>query len=406
MAIHGWISRAVAPALALVVAAGMAATQTAWAQSEPGAPQTNGQGYPPYPQQQGSPQQQGYPQSPAPAQNRAPDARNPACVRLETQLTAVDRGNGDPGRAAQVRRYQDAADKQQAELDRMTSEARRIGCRGNGFFSLFGGQPAQCGQLDNQIQRMRSNLDRMLSDLERMKGGSTERESQRATIVNALAQNNCGPQYRSAAAQQRGFFDTLFGRNEPAEAPGVPGEPDAASTQTSTYRTLCVRSCDGYYFPISYSTTPSHFQQDAQVCQQTCPDSQVSLYTHRNPGESVNQAVSLDGRPYTALATAFKYRKSHDPACTCKRLDQNWVDLMRGQDDKTLARGDVVVTEEQAQKMAQPHDSKSQSGKPDDTSPDKAAGGANDTSAPAMTPAEKSGKRSVRVIGPNIYQAR
>src|SRR5437764_15424098 len=51
------------------------------------------------------------------------------CTRLEGQLAAIDRGGaGDPARAEQVRRYEEASGKQQAELDRMTAQGRRAGC--------------------------------------------------------------------------------------------------------------------------------------------------------------------------------------------------------------------------------------------------------------------------------------
>ena len=33
----------------------------------------------------------------------------------------------------------------------------------------------------------------------------------------------------------------------------------------------CARSCDGYYFPISYSTVPSKFPEDEQLCRRLCP---------------------------------------------------------------------------------------------------------------------------------------
>jgi hypothetical protein len=32
--------------------------------------------------------------------------------------------------------------------------------------------------------------------------------------------------------------------------------------------------------------------------------------------------VSIDGQPYTSLPTAFKYRTSYDPRCTCKPADR------------------------------------------------------------------------------------
>src|SRR5260370_14539445 len=72
---------------------------------------------------------------------------NPLCPRLEAQLATIDRGggSGDPAKDDQIRRYQDAASKQQGELDPGTSQAKRMGCDSTGFFSLFSGQSAQCG---------------------------------------------------------------------------------------------------------------------------------------------------------------------------------------------------------------------------------------------------------------------
>src|SRR3954469_6301181 len=66
--------------------------------------------------------------SPQPPQQGA--AVNPMCPRLEAQLASIDRGggNGDPAREEQIRRYQEAAAKQQGELDRVTSQAKRMGC--------------------------------------------------------------------------------------------------------------------------------------------------------------------------------------------------------------------------------------------------------------------------------------
>src|SRR5580658_6102852 len=148
----------------------------AWAQTNPGPP-------PPAP-----------PQS-APA--------SPMCPRLEAQLANIDHGGGgDPAQDDQIRRYQDAAAKQQTELDRVTSQAKRMGCDSSGFFSLFNGPSAQCGPVNNQIQQMRANLDQITTSLERLRGGGfggAERDNQRRSVLTALAQNNCGPQYANAA---------------------------------------------------------------------------------------------------------------------------------------------------------------------------------------------------------------
>ena len=110
-----------------------------------------------------------------PPPQRAPGAAgapvNPMCPRLEAQLATIDRGggSGDPAKDDQIRRYQDAATKQQAELDRVTMQAKRMGCDSSGFFSLFSGQSAQCGPVNNQIQQMRANLDQITDSLERLR---------------------------------------------------------------------------------------------------------------------------------------------------------------------------------------------------------------------------------------------
>src|SRR5579872_5471675 len=133
---------------------------------------------------------------------------NPVCVRLEGQLAILSRG--DPARAEQIRRREDAIAKQQSDLDRTLAQAKRRGCNGGGFFSLFTGQSADCQPLNAQIQQMRDGLDRSMSDLERLKSGNNyDEDGQKRQLVSQLAENNCGPQYRAAAAAAgpAGFLD-------------------------------------------------------------------------------------------------------------------------------------------------------------------------------------------------------
>src|SRR5882762_10647078 len=169
-------------------------------------------------------------------------AVNPMCPRLEAQLATIDRGGGgDPAKDDQIRRYQDAAAKQQSELDRITSQAKRMGCDSSGFFSLFNGQSAQCGPVNNQIQQMRANLDQITSSLERLRSGGiggADRENQRRSVLTALAQNNCGPQYAAAARGPGSFIDSLFGNNQTLPPPSAD-----LSAPSGTFRTVCVRTC-------------------------------------------------------------------------------------------------------------------------------------------------------------------
>src|SRR5262245_61572043 len=277
---------------------------------------------------------------------------NPICPRLEAQLASLDRGNTDPARVEQIRRTEEMVNRQQFEVDRMVAQSRRIGCEGSGFFSIFSNPPPQCGGILRQIGQQRNTLERMRNDLERLNGGTTERAAQRRGLLIALGDNGCGSQYRAAAlaGQQGGFWDRLFGDNGGGSVLSTPLGP-----MGGTFRTVCVRTCDGFYFPISYSTSPDRFRDDEQACQRMCPASDVSLYTYHNPGEEMAQAVSLNGRLYTELPTAFQYRKAVDPACSCRRPGESWAQTLKaiGPDD-TVAPGDVVVTEQNAKQLSQP----------------------------------------------------
>ncbi|MEP5180408.1 MAG: DUF2865 domain-containing protein [Rhizobiaceae bacterium] len=86
----------------------------------------------------------------------------------------------------------------------------------------------------------------------------------------------------------------------------------------NTFRTVCVRRCDGYYFPVSFSTDEEGLLQDAQACSNMCPGVEMELFSHRTSTETAEQMVStVDGTPYADLAVAFAHQKKFDPKCSC-----------------------------------------------------------------------------------------
>jgi Protein of unknown function (DUF2865) len=344
---------------------------------------------------------------------------NPICPRLEAQLATIDRGgSGDPAKDDQIRRYQDAASRQQSELDRVTQQAKRMGCDSSGFFSLFNNQSAQCGPVNTQIQQMRQNLDQITGSLERLRGGgggAGGQDSQRRSVLIALAQNNCGPQYANAAppppSGPGNFFANLFGggNNNPAQSLPPPS-PDMAAP-SGTYRTVCVRSCDGGYFPISFATIPQRFPDDERTCKALCPATEATLFTYRNPGEDINQAVSVSGQNYSSLPNAFRFRTEFNPSCSCKAPGQTWADALKSIDDKAAAaeQGDIIVTEESAKRMQQ----RSQ-GKAPPASTRKGAAPAtadsstappNPSTPPPTTSGSASDNKQIRTVGPTFIPA-
>ena len=335
-------------------------------------------------------------------------AVNPMCPRLEAQLATIDRGGGgDPAKEEQIRRYQDAAAKQQSELDRVTSQAKRMGCDSSGFFSLFSGQSAQCGPVNNQIQQMRANLEQITTSLERLRGGfgGSERDSQRRSVLAALAQNNCGPQYANAARGPGSFLETLFGNNNNNNNPMTPGVD--LGPQSGTYRTVCVRTCDGFYFPISFATVPARFPDDERTCKNLCPAAEASLFSYRNPGEDMNQAVSINGQPYSSSPNAFRYRQEFNPSCACKAAGQTWSEALKTIDDKASAeqQGDIIVTEESAKKMSRAPTKGAAAAAKKGAAPagtTATAPAAPEASAPAAAPDNK----PIRSVGPTFIPAR
>jgi Protein of unknown function (DUF2865) len=334
------------------------------------------------------------PASNPPLSSNPPPGSNPVCVRLESQLASLDQGAADPARADQIKRSEDAIAKQQADLDRAVAQAHKAGCAGEGFFAFFSALSPQCGPITSQIQQMRGNLDRMMSELEQLKTGDNGQQSQRRALIGQLAQNNCGAQYTAAANSMSGpqsFFDALFGGGTIVNS-GGDGAP------SGTYHTVCVRACDGYYFPVSYSTVPSRFADDERTCQRQCPASQAELYSFRNPGEDMDQAVSIGGQAYTALPNAFRYRKEVVAGCSCRAPGQSWADALKNADDATtIESGDIVVTDRNAKIL-------SQAPKQPDTSA-AAVSAAAKSATPASTPSPAatsvSGQaKPVRVVGP------
>lgn len=97
-------------------------------------------------------------------------------------------------------------------------------------------------------------------------------------------------------------------------APHTPAKPDA---KVESFRTYCVRSCDGYYYQIGRATQSGDFARDQSACNNSCPSSQTELFVMRNNDPKATELTSLSGVPYSRTATAFRFRTETTAACTC-----------------------------------------------------------------------------------------
>jgi hypothetical protein len=119
-------------------------------------------------------------------------------------------------------------------------------------------------------------------------------------------------------------------RNEPIDARITLLKPLAYSTGQA----VCVRLCDGYFFPLSPSAaTPG------AACDSLCPDAPTQVY-YRNGSDRIEDAISASGQPYSALPVSLRYRRTSDNTCACHRAAVAYAPLR----DQTLRPGDAVMT--------------------------------------------------------------
>lgn len=262
------------------------------------------------------------------------------CTRLEAQLDNVA---ATAGSSAKFQRYADAAVRQSQQIRQVRADLSRFGCR-TGSFIVRGGQNAKaCAKLVAAHTKMRANL----GSLERKRDSYASRDSKVAVrrIQAALRANDCDG--RRAAVQaaklkgeqaalsrpsrkSAGAVSVLNTGRSPVERAAIAGrsgtararivvEPRAA--RGGNYRTLCVRSCDGFFFPVSSAAAASDFARDERTCQMMCPGVETALYFHDAQGQESEDMVSARTQvPYTEMPNAFAYRNASAPmskACGC-----------------------------------------------------------------------------------------
>ena len=83
------------------------------------------------------------------------------------------------------------------------------------------------------------------------------------------------------------------------------------------YRTVCVRLCDGYFWPVSFAAPRASLAQDRRKCEQSC-DSPARLYVSKDTEAPLEDMRDENGRYYRDLKTAFVYRTSYLESCKCR----------------------------------------------------------------------------------------
>ncbi|WP_292585066.1 DUF2865 domain-containing protein, partial [Mesorhizobium sp.] len=225
-------------------------------------------------------------------------------------------------------------------------------------FSLFSRNVNKCAAINANIDRMNANLDALLAKRERLASGGSRRD--RSRILAALDANGCrddeiaprhAPLEESARNNGGGnLFEQLFGNGdreiETLDMPDLPDVPPDDPSERNIRRvinqpdgmdlprlnddfhTVCVRTCDGYFFPMSNAASYGDFERDQKNCESSCPGTEMQVfYTRDMDGDAGAMTSSVTGRPYSELPTAYLYKQTNmarPPACGCNAQAQNF----------------------------------------------------------------------------------
>ncbi len=156
-------------------------------------------------------------------------------------------------------------------------------------------------------------------------------------------------------------FPNPFARPPPPREPVWRGDDGRSRRQGHDRRhasggggpmNVCVRSCDGSFFPLPYAGASGATLEE--VCQALCPNTEVELYTMPFGG-TIDEGASPTGAPYAALPNAFKFQQTYDPNCSCRRPGQSWADALAAAERRFGHNAhDIIVTVEASEQMSRP----------------------------------------------------
>ncbi|WP_051438767.1 DUF2865 domain-containing protein [Ciceribacter selenitireducens] len=241
------------------------------------------------------------------------------CESLRLRLAAQPEVIAD---TSEMRRYSSAIARQNLEIRKVRYDMRRLRCEG-AIVEYRADGTSQCGELSTALTRMESNKQMLAGKRDALRHEGAGANPTRARLLAAIEANGCN-------ADQPGPTDAPIALPGALSRPGDTTEPVSEASRAGRFqtftghgslRTLCVRTCDGAFFPISSNTSPLNFRRDAQICEQMCPETETELYYHSIRTEESADMVSAEtGQPYRVLPTAFAYlnRSSGDnPSCGC-----------------------------------------------------------------------------------------
>ncbi len=239
------------------------------------------------------------------------------CMQLQQELAAAQGGGGASGE--ELRDIEGRIAQADRVYQGTQAAMEDAGCFDS--FFIFGRglvRSPKCLRMNARSEDARRDLTALKQQRKILRGGGGGNRRRQAELQDALARSGCA----GAPKPRRGGLFDFFGLGRQEEEDYYQRPIYRSINPNGRYRSVCVRLCDGFYFPIHYSIYGSQLGPDSENCQSSCA-APAELYVYRNPGQEIEQAVSLTGSAYMDLPVALRFRKEYVKGCSCKQAEYN-----------------------------------------------------------------------------------
>lgn len=335
-----------------------------------------------------------------------------SCEGLHAQLKTASASKSS---SKKIKRYSTAIKQQTKMLAKLEGDLRRYSCNSDKADQA-------CEKLENVKERMQTNLDKLSAARANLSPSSSKFSVDQinarlnafnctnSSIVNASTKQNTPEPKGNGRVIANGvrILGESGGRKPRQRVVTLPN----SSRNIGQYRTMCVRSCDGFFFPISSNTSSSSFERDELACQLMCPGTETNLFFHRSRDQESEDMISYrGGQAYTNQSYAFSYKTTSSPrseACSCNmsafhaemaRRERVLRERDENEDVEDAATSGLTIV---------PVDRIDRGEDPETIS--NLAGNLTDEDVQAITSVNRTGKplkdadRKVRIVGPKFLQ--
>lgn len=290
-----------------------------------------------------------------------------SCQQIRAELANF---NSSSVKSPKARQWEQARTAQRTAIDAVKRDMKYLNCQADA--------DPRCKGLKSKLKRMDANLNKLTRQLGRVAGLSKSDLRRKKALESQLQSSGC----TAEASRKTNVLTKLFGNKSTATVNGAdsgkkldyvttrnglvlqrPKATVSSSRSSSglqeltsnhslgtgrdtyqrrvrlprggTFRTMCVRTCDGYFFPVSFATPQNQFLNDEARCNEMCPASQTELFVYQNPGGTVENMTSVAGIPYADTENAYRFREEFVPNCQCRSLN---VEARSTSDIQSLAR--------------------------------------------------------------------